>query len=339
MATQIEQQPIKTEEPLNLDFELEYKTQLKHLFSKQSLKFLLIPGKKDEKLSKMNYELNFYRTKRSILRRLKAPLTILGFFLLFTIITWAVFAPWISWYEFQDLVGVDMSRPAFQPPNEAHPLGTGDFGQDVYGRLIWGARLSLTLGLASVSISVVLGVIVGIISAYKGGWLDGLIMRVSDIIMSFPSMILVVLIVASSGRNIENILMIYGLLGIPGYARLMRGCVLQEKAKLYVDSAKVSGASELRLMFRHLLPNAIMPIIISVTFDFGGILLSLAGLSFLGFGATGVEWGYDIAVNKSKLINAPWCVIWPGVGIVLTVLGFMLVGDGLRDALDPRSKA
>jgi peptide/nickel transport system permease protein len=141
------------------------------------------------------------------------------------------------------------------------------------------------------------------------------------------------------GADVKNILLSWGILGITGYARLMRSAAISQRAMTYVESAKVSGASEWRIMFGHILPNSIAPIIIAVSFDIGGMILGLAGLAFLGFGAERIiEWGADVAANKARLINAPWSAIWPGVGIIITVLGFMLMGDGLRDALDPRTK-
>jgi len=189
-------------------------------------------------------------------------------------------------------------------------------------------------------ISSVFGVIVGVISAYYGGIIDSLIMRGVDIVMAFPGLVMIIIIVNIFGSEMYYIMLIYGVLGIVGYARLIRGTALQEKSKTYVEAAKVSGSKDWRIMFSHILPNCIAPVIVAVTFNIGRIILSLAGLSYLGFGDPSlVEWGTDIYVGQNQIEYAPWAIFWPGLAIFLTVLGFMLVGDGLRDALDPRLQA
>jgi len=302
------------------------------------LGFLFKPrAKPDEKLQERDFLLNRYASKRMFVRKLNNPLTKLGIFIIIMILTWAVFAPWIVKIPFENVFGVNLDIGSYTAPAPGHPLGTSKYGRDVYGRLIWGARASLTMGLFSIIISSVLGVMLGIFSAYQGGWVDNVIMRIMDIIMAFPGLIMVIIIISALGQTMEIILTTYGLLGIPGYARLLRGTVLQEKTKTYVEAAKVSGSKSGRIMFKHILPNVFAPIIVSVTFDIGGIILGLAGLSFLGFSDPSlIEWGTDINLAREKIVKAPWAGIWPGVGILITVLGFMLLGDGLRDALDPR---
>jgi peptide/nickel transport system permease protein len=162
-------------------------------------------------------------------------------------------------------------------------------------------------------------------------------MRICDIFLAFPGLVLALVFIAIFGRHIEYVMLAYGILGVPYYARLIRGNVLQARSLPYVDAAKVAGASHTRIMFRHILPNVIQPIIISFTFDIGGMILGLAGLAYLGFSdPTLVEWGNDINTARELLVTSPWASLWPGFMILLTVLGFMLVGDGLRDALDPR---
>jgi peptide/nickel transport system permease protein len=206
-------------------------------------------------------------------------------------------------------------------------------------RTIWGARSSLTIALPAITLSVVAGVVFGIIAAYFGGWVDTLIMRIADIFFAFPGLIFAIVLVGILGRKMEYIILAYGILGIPYYSRLIRGSVLQAKELPYVEAARVSGAGNWRIMFRHLIPNTIQPIIISFTFDIGGVILSFAGLAFLGYSDPSlIEWGRDIDIGRGHLVNAPWASLWPGIMIILTVLGFMLLGDGLRDALDPRLK-
>ncbi|KKK94994.1 hypothetical protein LCGC14_2677270 [marine sediment metagenome] len=228
---------------------------------------------------------------------------------------------------------------AWKPPSPAHPLGQTENGRDVLGRMIWGSRSSLTIALPALFMALVLGTIVGVVAAYYGGWIDSVLMRIMDIFLAFPGLILILVFISIWGQQLEYFMLAYGILGIAGYSRLIRGSVLQSKELPYIQAAKVVGAKNWRIMFRHILPNCIQPVIISFTFDIGGIILSLAGLSFLGYGdADLIEWGYDIAIARDRMYDAPWAMLWPGVMIVITVLGFMLVGDGLRDALDPRMR-
>lgn len=315
-----------------------FREQLKEILTFKYIAFLFRPGYEEEELERRDFEMNKFKTKRSFLRRLKAPLTLIGITIVFVISTWAIFGHWISLETFRS-ASYDLHFPAYEAPSFEHPLGTGQFGRDVWARLVWGSRASVTMGLSSIAISVTGGVIFGTIAAYKGGWVDNLIMRLADIISSIPGLVLTIIVVSVMGYEVKNILLSWGILGITGYARLMRSAAISQRAMTYVQSAKVSGASEWRIMFSHILPNSIAPIIIAVSFDIGGMILGLAGLAFLGFGAEGViEWGRDVSDNKDSLINAPWSAIWPGIGIIITVLGFMLLGDGLRDALDPRTQ-
>ena len=249
----------------------------------------------------------------------------------------SVFPSWISPYTFEVANGILPNTWNSATPN--HPLGTGKFGRDVSARMIFGARSSLTVALPAIVFSVILGVLFGVIAAYYGGWVDALIMRASDILLAFPGLILASVFIAIMGQRIENIMIAYGILGVPYYARLIRGNVLQARSLPYIQAARVAGAGDWRIMFRHILPNCIQPIIISTTFAVGGVILSLAGLAFLGFNDPSlIEWGNDLAEARLHLQTAPWASFWPGFMILITVLGFMLLGDGLRDALDPRLK-
>lgn len=315
---------------------------LKHMISWifTNIKFLLIPGSRIEELTFREIEYEKTISKRKFIRRLKSTLTLLGIVLIFIIASFAVHAPWISPFTFFEVNDIHPELINYGPPIPGHPLGLTEFGRDVLGRMIWGARSSLTIALPSIALSVSLGIVFGVIAGYYGGWIDSIIMRICDVFLSFPYIILVMVIVAIWGQRIENIMLAYGFLGIPGYARLIRGSVLQARELPYVDAAKVAGAGNWRIMFRHILPNTIQPILISFTFDIGGIILSLAGLGFLGYSDPQmVEWGNDIANAKGRLPVAPWASFWPGFMILIAVLGFMLVGDGLRDALDPRLKS
>jgi peptide/nickel transport system permease protein len=303
----------------------------------KNIKFLLIPGSRIEELSRREIEYEKNRSQRKFIRRLKSVLTISGLIIIFIIITLAVFPQWISPFSYDHITGIHPS--AWGRPNAINILGRTAQGRDVFGRLVFGARTSLTIALPSIGISVFGGVVLGVLAAYYRGWLDSIIMRVSDVIFAFPGLVLALVIIKIWGARIEYILLVWGLLGIPFYARLIRGNVLQARALPYVAAAKVAGAGNWRIMFRHILPNTIQPIIISFTFDIGGVILGLAALSYLGLGdASLVEWGNDISFARGNLYTAPWASLWPGFMILVTVLGFMLVGDGLRDALDPRLK-
>jgi peptide/nickel transport system permease protein len=300
-------------------------------------KFLVLPGSRIEELELRETEYEKNISKRKLTRRLKNPLTILGISIIFFILTLAVYAPWLSPQSFADAM-----KPHFgswNPPSPEHPLGQTAMGGDVLSRLIWGARTSLTISLPSISVSVFGGVVFGVVAAYYGGWVDSLIMRICDVFLAFPSLILSLVFIAILGPSIEIILMVWGFLGIPVYARLIRGNVLQARELPYIEAARVSGAGNWRIMFRHILPNVIQPIIVFFTFDIGAYILGLAGLSFLGMNQSIlIEWGNDISVARENPYEAPWAGLWPGFMIFLTVLGFMLLGDGLRDALDPRLK-
>ena len=300
-----------------------------------NLKFLFIPGYRLEELTMREQEYEKTVSKRKFIRRLKSVLTIIGIGIVFMIVTFAVFAPWISPYTFAEADGILVG--SWNPPSPEHLLGQTNFGRDILARMIWGARSSLTIALPAITLSVVVGVIFGIIAAYFGGWIDSIIMRVSDIFFAFPGLIFAIVLVGILGRKMEYIILAYGILGIPYYSRLIRASVLQAKELPYVEAAKVSGAKNWRIMFRHIMPNCIQPIIISFTFDIGGVILSFAGLAFLGYSDPSlIEWGRDIDIGRGHLVNAPWASFWPGLMIIITVLGFMLIGDGLRDALDPR---
>ena len=312
----------------------------------KNLKFLFVPASRIDELTirEFNYERD--RSKRKFIRRFKSVLTIVGILLVFLIATLAVFPHWISPYTFAEvldivfIVGADWAAPSAD-----HLFGTTKFGRDVLARVIFGTRTSLTVALPAISLSVVAGVMIGVIAAYYGGWVDAVIMRIIDVFLAFPALILALVFIAvlgeilNTGPRIDYIILAWGILSIPFYARLIRGNVLQAKELPYIQAARVSGAGNSRIMFKHILPNVIQPIIISVTFDIGGVILSLAGLSFLGFSDYRmVDWGNEINIGRPFLYIAPWASLWPGLFILLAVLGFMLLGDGLRDALDPRLK-
>lgn len=331
---------------MNQEYELEvevtFDTRESHLnnilsWITKNLKFLIIPGLHIEELSRKQFEYERNRSKRKLISRFKSTLTILGIIIILITVSFAVFPSWISPYTFEEANGILAGN--WGAPSPTHPLGQGKFGRDILARMIYGARSSMTVALPALLFNVLGGIILGVIAAYYGGWIDAVIMRITDIFLAFPGLVLAAVFIAILGPRLSNIMIAYAILGIPYYSRLIRGNVLQARSLPYVEAARVSGAGNWRIMFRHILPNCIQPIIISLTFDIGGVILSLAGLAFLGFSdPTLIEWGNDLSQARLFVNTAPWASFWPGFMILLTVLGFMLLGDGLRDALDPRLK-
>jgi peptide/nickel transport system permease protein len=303
------------------------------------LKQMFWPRYRLDLLIQQQDEMDRLESKRGFIKRLNTPLTLLGLVIVLAVVFMAIFAPWLTPWSENDLTTLSLTEMPYLPPSPRHPLGTGNVGWDVLGRIIWGARNSLTLGTSSLMIALCFGILIGLTAAYFGGWYDNIMMRIMDILLAFPSLVLALVVIGILGQRVEYILIIFGILDIPVYARLLRGSVLTVKQSVYVDAARVSGASNFRIMFRHIMVNCLGPIIVYFTLDLGGILLSLAAVSFLGFGDPHmVQWGNDLALSQVYMQTAPWSVVYPGLAILITVFGFMLLGDGLRDALDPRLK-
>jgi ABC-type dipeptide/oligopeptide/nickel transport system permease subunit len=217
-------------------------------------------------------------------------------------------------------------------------LGTDDLGRDMLSRLIYGARVSLTLGIVSVGIAFLCGSILGSFAGFYKGWPDNLIMRFMDIILAFPHILLAIVIVAYLGPGLRNAMMAIGIINIPRFARIVRASVMEEYEKDYVTAVRAVGASDRRIIFNAIFPNCMAPIIVQASLGFGAAILDAAGLSFLGLGAQPptAEWGAMIAQGRAMVLRAWWVMTFPGIAILLGVLGFNLFGDGLRDALDPR---
>ena len=226
-----------------------------------------------------------------------------------------------------------------QDPSAAHPFGTDQMGRDMLGRVIYGARVSLSVGVFSVLLSVLIGIVLGSISGYYGRWVDTFIMRVTDIFLAFPYILFAILVMAvmpASTRGVIMLVAVIGLLGWSSFARLLRGSVLSAKENDYVLAGQALGASTGRLMFRHILPNAVAPVLVYATMSIGGAILTESALSFLGLGIQppDISWGRMIDDGRSFLTTHPALVIYPGLAILMTVLAFTLLGDGVRDALD-----
>jgi peptide/nickel transport system permease protein len=248
----------------------------------------------------------------------------------------ALFAPWISPHD-----PLQASWSAVRKaPSAMYVFGTDEIGRDVASRVIWGSRASLLAGLVSVSIALAIGVPVGLLAGYAGGWVDALISRMTDAMLACPFLILAIALAAFLGPSLTNAMIAIGISATPVFIRLTRAQVLSVKVEDYVEAARAVGNSHLRIALRHILPNVVAPLIVQSTLAIAAAVIAEASLSFLGLGQQppAPSWGSMLNTAKNYIDNAPWMAIWPGLSIFLLVLSFNLLGDGLRDALDPRHK-
>ncbi|UAC48968.1 ABC transporter permease [Bacillus aquiflavi] len=264
-------------------------------------------------------------------------LALIGTFIVITFIMMAILAPVIA------PEGIDEQKftEKLQSPSSKHWFGTDDFGRDIFSRVIYGARISLSVVFFfSVLGSIVVGSLLGIVAGFYGRWIDTVISRIFDIMLAFPSILLAIGIVAVLGPSLQNALIAIAIINVPNFGRLIRSKVLSEKEEEYITAAKSIGMKDTRILFHHILPNSMAPIIVQGTLAIATAIIEAAALGFLGLGAEAPlpEWGKMLADSKGFLVNAPWTMVFPGLAIMLTVLGFNLMGDGLRDALDPRMK-
>lgn len=249
-----------------------------------------------------------------------------------------VLAPHDPTHQFRDAL---LAPPVWQEGGRAgFWLGTDAVGRDMLSRLIYGAQYSLFIGIVVVSIALVGGIFVGVLAGFFGGWVDTVIMRVMDVILAFPSLLLALVLVAILGPGLTNAMIAIAIVYQPHFARLTRAAVMGEKAREYVTAARVAGAGNLRLMFRTILPNCLAPLIVQATLSFSSAVLDSAALGFLGMGAQppASEWGTMLAEAREFILRAWWVVTFPGLAILISVLAINLMGDGLRDALDPKLK-
>jgi len=252
----------------------------------------------------------------------------------------ALLAPWIAPYDPGHVPG-GLTREMLRAPDAAHPFGTDALGRDVFSRVLHGGRVSLALGLGAEVVAAALGALIGLTAGYYGGWRDSLLMRITDVVMAFPSLILAIGLIAVFERpGLDKVALVLVVLGWTTIARVVRGEVLSLKERDYIQAARALGVGHRMVLLRHLLPNAVGPLIVTATIGVGGNMIAEAGLSFLGLGAQAptISWGSMLAEGQTFLITAPWAAFFPGAALLSAVLGINLLGDALRDMLDPRFK-
>lgn len=276
------------------------------------------------------------RFREFIARFMASSSAMIGLCLLIVMVFCAVFAPVLAPY---DPYASDLPN-SLQAPSAAHLLGTDELGRDILSRILYGARISLLVGVEAVTLALIFGVILGAVAGFYGGKADTIIMGIMDIMLSFPSILLAIAFMTVLGRGLDKAVIAIGIVSIPHYARIVRGSVLSVKENVYVMAARAIGNSDRRLIFVHILPNVLAPIIVRATIGVSVAILEAAALGFLGLGVQPptAEWGTMLGSGRQTIFNAPHIVTFPGVAITITVMAFNLLGDGLRDVLDPRLK-
>jgi peptide/nickel transport system permease protein len=259
-----------------------------------------------------------------------------GLLLLAGLVAAAILAPWIAPY---DPIEVTMDK-ALGPPSRQHIMGTDRFGRDVFSRIVFGARVSLSVGIIATGIATICGVLLGLFAGYLGGTVDLVIMRIIDFLLAFPGLVLALMVIAVLGPNLQNLMIAVGIRHIPSFARVVRGSVLSTKENLYVEAARAIGCSTPRVTFRHVFPNVLAPVIVLTSLDIGDAIIVGAGLSFIGMGAQPPtpEWGVMLSSGRAFIRSAWWLTVYPGLAIMISVLAVNLVGDGVREAFDPRRR-
>lgn len=260
-----------------------------------------------------------------------------GLIILLILILTAIFADFIAPYGYDDQVLEDQ----FIAPCLEHIFGTDNFGRDIFSRVVYGSRISLQVGLISMGVAVILGCIVGSIAGYYTGLVDNLIMRIIDVMLAIPSILLAISIAAALGPGLRNVMIAIAIGSVPQFARIVRASILTVKEQEYIEASRATGASDLRIIVSHILPNCIAPIIVQTTLGVGNAILNAAGLSFIGLGVSPPipEWGAMLSAARQYIRDYWWMLTFPGLAIMLTVFSLNVLGDGLRDALDPRLKS
>ncbi|ASY30987.1 glutathione ABC transporter permease GsiD [Taylorella equigenitalis] len=266
----------------------------------------------------------------------QTPAIIAGLFILFIVVI-AILAPWIVPYDPENFFDYDKLN---QPPSWEHWMGVDSLGRDIMSRIIMGARISLAAGFISVALGMIFGTVLGLLAGYYEGWIDRLVMRLSDVLLAFPGILLAIGVIAVLGPSMLNVIIAVAVFSVPTFARLVRGNTLSLKNMTYVEAARSIGASDFTILFKHILPGTISPIVIYATMRIGTSIITAASLSFIGMGAQPPtpEWGAMLNEARSDMVLAPHVALFPSLAIFFTVLAFNILGDGLRDALDPKLK-
>lgn len=277
--------------------------------------------------------------RRAAYRFGRSALSMTGLAIVLLLAVLAVFGPWLAPYP-EHIAGGVSTAARFGPPSAQHWFGTNEMGQDVLSLVLGGARVSVLAGLAVVLLGALVGTVVGAVAGYAGGWTDEILMRLTDLKLTIPGLILAMAVAAALGPGIVNMVFAIALSWWPGYARLVRGEVMSRKQDLYVTAARAVGAGPARIVFRHILPNVMTPVIVKMSLDMGFAILTVASLGFIGIGVKPPtpEWGSLLSVARSYMPDFWWTAIFPGLAILLAVFGFNVLGDGLRDVFDPRSR-
>ncbi|MBI5039456.1 MAG: ABC transporter permease [Nitrospirae bacterium] len=263
-------------------------------------------------------------------------LAVIGGIIVLTLFITAIFAPLLSPYD-PNSINV---KHILEPPGSTHPLGTDDLGRDILSRMIWGARISLAVGFVAVGISTMVGILLGAVSGYYGGWIDRILMRFVDIMLSIPTFFLLLAVIAFLEPSIWNIMIVIGLTSWMGVSRLVRAEVLSSREREFALAARAIGAGDLRMIFKHILPNSMAPVLVSAVLGVAGAILVESALSFLGIGVQPptASWGNILTAGKDNIEIAWWLSVFPGLAILVTVLAYNLLGEGIRDSIDPRLK-
>ncbi|KAF5049778.1 Glutathione transport system permease protein GsiD [anaerobic digester metagenome] len=266
----------------------------------------------------------------------KNRLAVAGLFIIVMLILVAIFADVIAPYSYDK----QSLKDAFQSPSAAHWFGTDEFGRDIFSRVVYGSRISFQVGFIAVSIAVVIGGVLGAVAGYYGGMTDNIIMRMMDVALAIPQILLAIAIVAALGPSLTNLMIAVGFSSIPGYARIVRASVLSIKGQEFVEAARAAGSGNARIIFKHIIPNVLAPIIVQATLGVALAILTAAGLSFIGLGIAPPtpEWGSMLSGGRGYIRDYSYMTLFPGLAIVMTILALNVLGDGLRDALDPKLK-
>ena len=265
-------------------------------------------------------------------------LSLMALIILIVLLLAALFAPAIIPYP-EDLADATHTAIKLQPPSAEHLMGTDELGRDIFSRVVYGARVSLSAALSAVGLALLIGIPLGAVAGSFGGWVDNVIMRITDVFLSFPPMLLAIAMVAVLGSSLNNAVLAISLSWWPWYTRLIRGQAISVKERKFVQAAETIGTSRMKIIFKHIIPNCISPVIVQASMDIGGVILTVASLSFLGLGAQlpTPEWGLMISMGRRFFPDSWWYCIFPGLAIFITVLCFNLLGDAIREILDPKT--